>query len=196
MNAVLGSRDKEEEEEFGERGIPPELLALWDEEDKKNAEKAGKSLPQQKFGLFNDKLWDHQWYMQDTRMRSDLPSINLEIVPVFEMGYTGKGVRVCVLDDGLEHTHDDLKDNYDPEISFDYNSGIKGDPDPMPRYDRANGVPNSHGTRCAGEIAMVANNEVCGVGVAHGAMIGGIRMLDGKINDRVEGMSLQHAVNK
>ena len=28
------------------------------------------------------------------------------------MGYTGKGVRVCVIDDGLEHTHDDLRDNY------------------------------------------------------------------------------------
>ncbi len=29
--------------------------------------------------------------------------------------------------------------------------------------------------RCAGEIAMVANNEVCGVGVAYNAKIGGIR---------------------
>ncbi len=57
-------------------------------------------------------------------------------------------------------------------------------------------TPNSHGTRCAGEIAMKANNHVCGVGVAHGAKIGGIRMLDGKINDRLEGLSLQHAIDK
>ena len=28
------------------------------------------------------------------------------------MGYTGRGVRVCVIDDGLEHAHDDLRDNY------------------------------------------------------------------------------------
>ena len=47
----------------GERGIPPDLLELWDEEDKKNAEKAGTFLPQQKRGMFNDNLWDHQWYM-------------------------------------------------------------------------------------------------------------------------------------
>ena len=38
--------------------------------------------------------------------------------------------------------------------------------------------------------------QVCGVGVAHGARIGGIRMLDGDINDRLEGLSLQHALDK
>lgn len=31
----------------------------------------------------------------------------------------------------------------------------------------------SHGTRCAGEVAAVANNSVCGVGVAYDANIGG-----------------------
>jgi len=30
-----------------------------------------------------------------------------------------------------------------------------------------------HGTRCAGEVAMVANNQKCGVGVAYNARIGG-----------------------
>ena len=30
-----------------------------------------------------------------------------------------------------------------------------------------------HGTRCAGEIAMVANNKICGVGVAYDAKLGG-----------------------
>lgn len=32
---------------------------------------------------------------------------------------------------------------------------------------------SSHGTRCAGEVAAVANNSVCGVGVAYDANIGG-----------------------
>ena len=31
-----------------------------------------------------------------------------------------------------------------------------------------------HGTRCAGEIAMVANNKKCGVGVAYNSNIGGM----------------------
>lgn len=30
-----------------------------------------------------------------------------------------------------------------------------------------------HGTRCAGEVAAVANNGICGVGVAYNAKIGG-----------------------
>jgi subtilisin family serine protease len=31
-----------------------------------------------------------------------------------------------------------------------------------------------HGTRCAGEIAMVENNGFCGVGVAYNSKIGGL----------------------
>lgn len=49
---------------------------------------------------------------------------------------------------------------------------------------------NAHGTRCAGEIAMEANNGKCGVGVAFEASIGGIKLLDGFVNDRVEGEAL------
>lgn len=32
---------------------------------------------------------------------------------------------------------------------------------------------NKHGTRCAGEVAAVAFNSFCGVGVAYNASIGG-----------------------
>lgn len=40
----------------------------------------------------------------------------------------------------------------------------------MPRYE---GLTNFHGTRCAGEIAMAANNTKCGVGIAYNAKVGG-----------------------
>jgi proprotein convertase subtilisin/kexin type 1 len=43
---------------------------------------------------------------------------------------------------------------------------------------------------------MLPNNNICGVGVAFGAKIGAIRMLDGRIDDRVEGVSLQYAIDK
>jgi Subtilase family len=33
---------------------------------------------------------------------------------------------------------------------------------------------------------MQANNNICGVGIAYNAKIGGIRMLDGSVTDRVE----------
>lgn len=32
---------------------------------------------------------------------------------------------------------------------------------------------NKHGTRCAGEIAAVAFNNFCGIGIAYNASIGG-----------------------
>lgn len=32
---------------------------------------------------------------------------------------------------------------------------------------------NKHGTRCAGEVAAVAFNSYCGIGVAYNASIGG-----------------------
>ncbi|CAL4190573.1 unnamed protein product, partial [Meganyctiphanes norvegica] len=127
----------------------------------------------------------------DSRTRPELPELDLRVVPVWEMGITGKGVRISVLDDGLEWNHTDIMPNFDSEISYDVNSD---DSDPIPHYDQF--YTNSHGTRCAGEIAMAANNKKCGVGVAHGASIGGVRMLDGSISDRVEATALSHAVDK
>ena len=70
----------------------------------------------------------------------------------WKQGLTGKGVRVVVLDDGLDWTHPDLAANYDPTISFDFNGN---DSDPLP----ADSV-NSHGTRCAGEVAMLVRREI------------------------------------
>ncbi|XP_066990254.1 neuroendocrine convertase 1-like [Macrobrachium rosenbergii] len=141
--------------------------------------------------LFNDELWVHQWYLFDTRSRSDLPKLDLQVVPVWQSGVTGKGVKLLVLDDGLEWSHADIVQNYDSDISYDFNDN---DPDPSPRYDQQ--FSNSHGTRCAGEIIMTPNNRICGVGVAFGASVGGVRMLDGPVSDVVEGLSLEWPVGK
>ncbi|XP_015176368.1 PREDICTED: neuroendocrine convertase 1-like [Polistes dominula] len=135
--------------------------------------------------LFNDELWDLEWYLQDTRSSKQFPKLDLNVLPVYELGITGRGIRIAVLDDGLEYDHDDLRNNYDPNISYNVNEGTTN---PMPRYE-STGM-NAHGTRCAGEIAMEANNGKCGVGVAFEASIGGIKLLDGLVNDRVEGEAL------
>uniref|UniRef100_A0A674HHI7 furin n=1 Tax=Taeniopygia guttata TaxID=59729 RepID=A0A674HHI7_TAEGU len=110
---------------------------------------------------------------------------DLNVRQAWEQGYTGKGIVVSILDDGIEKNHPDLEANYDPGASFDVNDQ---DPDPQPRYTQMN--DNRHGTRCAGEVAAVANNGICGVGVAYNARIGGVRMLDGEVTDAVEAHSL------
>lgn len=131
---------------------------------------------------FADPLWDEQWYLDDKRNLMDL---DVNVIPVWNNGVSGKGVVVTILDDGIEHNHTDLVRNYDAAASWDINDN---DPDPFPRYDPTN--ENKHGTRCAGEVAAQANNSKCGVGVAYNARIGGVRMLDGRVTDRVEAESL------
>lgn len=131
---------------------------------------------------FADPLWDEQWYLDDKRTQMDL---DVNVIPVWNAGISGKGVVVTILDDGIEHNHTDLLRNYDAAASWDVNDN---DPDPFPRYDPTN--ENKHGTRCAGEVAAQANNTKCGVGIAYNAKIGGVRMLDGRVTDRVEAESL------
>ncbi|NXW38247.1 NEC1 convertase, partial [Phaetusa simplex] len=122
---------------------------------------------------------------QDTRITPSLPKLDLHVIPVWQKGITGKGVVITVLDDGLEWNHTDIHTNYDPQASYDFNDN---DHDPFPRYDPTN--ENKHGTRCAGEIAMQANNRKCGVGVAYNSKVGGIRMLDGIVTDAIEASSI------
>ncbi|XP_042334526.1 proprotein convertase subtilisin/kexin type 4 isoform X2 [Sceloporus undulatus] len=124
--------------------------------------------------------WFHkQWYMNN----DVLPDLN--VLSVWSHGYTGAGVVVSILDDGIEKDHPDLMANYDPMASYDFNDN---DPDPQPRYNAWD--ENRHGTRCAGEVAATANNDICGAGIAYGAKIGGVRMLDGTVTDIVEAQSL------
>ncbi|XP_056886084.1 neuroendocrine convertase 1 isoform X1 [Takifugu flavidus] len=140
--------------------------------------------------LFDDPMWNQQWYLQDTRTSSSLPKLDLHVIPVWQKGITGKGVVITVLDDGLEWNHTDIYSNYDPAASYDFNDN---DPDPFPRYDSTN--ENKHGTRCAGEIAMQADNNKCGVGVAYNSKVGGIRMLDGIVTDAIEASSIGFNAN-
>uniref|UniRef100_A0A1I8EX92 P/Homo B domain-containing protein n=1 Tax=Wuchereria bancrofti TaxID=6293 RepID=A0A1I8EX92_WUCBA len=114
--------------------------------------------------------------------------ISMHVIKAWELGYTGKGVVVTILDDGMQHNHTDIIRNYDPHASYDLNDN---DPDPMPKFNKM----NRHGTRCAGEIVMTPNNSFCGVGIAYNAKIGGIRMLDGKITDRIEAEALNYNIN-
>jgi hypothetical protein len=132
-----------------------------------------------------DPLWNDMWYLNRNLRDASLPDMNVS--GAWSQGYSGRGVAVTFLDDGLEKDHPDIAQNYDPKASTDINSN---DDDPTPRYEETN--ENKHGTRCAGEVAAVANNSICSVGVAYNALIGGIRMLDGDVTDSVEASSLSH----
>ncbi|CAG5083466.1 Oidioi.mRNA.OKI2018_I69.PAR.g10383.t1.cds [Oikopleura dioica] len=174
----------------------------------------------------NDPLYEYMWYMNPdfedrnenavTNVDSDIRHMN--VTGAWALGYTGQGVVVTLLDDGIERDHPDLIKNYDAKASRDINGG---DDDPMPQYNSENSrinftdvnsyrnptetryrlteqvigykkESNRHGTRCAGEVAGEFGNGVCIPGIAYNAKIGGIRMLDGDVTDLVEGQSIGH----
>lgn len=133
---------------------------------------------------WNDPSYKYQWYIKNTGQTAGPAAFDSNIEPVWKRGITGKGVVLSVLDDGMDHTHPELKDNYDPKASTDLN-GHK--PDPFPNDSDPY---NAHGTKCSGTIAAKANDSLCGVGIAYNSNIGAIRMLDGKATDGLEANAL------
>ncbi|THD28816.1 Furin [Fasciola hepatica] len=133
----------------------------------------------------NDPHWPHMWYLN----RGGSGGLDMNVRSAWARGYAGQDVVVTILDDGLETDHPDLKENYDPFASYDVNGN---DDNPEPRYHDKVTASNRHGTRCAGEVAAVANNSLCGLGIAYRARIGGVRMLDGDVSDAMESRSLGH----
>lgn len=129
---------------------------------------------QQVYFQFKDPEFTKQWYLE-----KDFNNVT----GAWLQNATGDGVVVTILDDGLAHNHPDLEPNYSQWASTDLNDH---DDDPQPRPTNE----NKHGTRCAGEVASVADNSYCGVGAAFNSKIGGIRMLDGDVTDAVEAKAL------
>jgi subtilisin len=78
----------------------------------------------------------------------------------------GKGIRVAVLDTGIDFNHPDLKDNYVSGTTF-----VEGTSTPMDDNDKG------HGTHCAGIIAA-AKNGTGVVGIAPEASLYAVKVLD------------------
>ncbi|EDO40864.1 predicted protein, partial [Nematostella vectensis] len=140
--------------------------------------------------FYNDPMLQDQWYLKSFG-RNGVPMNNdMKVMDAWADGYTGKGIVVTVMDDGLDHTNDDLK-HYDPKASLNLNGATNGDTtgkDPIPRDE----PDQYHGTKCAGEIGAKSNNGFCGVGVAPDVNLGAIRMLDGKVTGMTEGHAFSH----
>ena len=135
--------------------------------------------------IFNDPKWEKQWYLLNWGQNDQhLAGSDIDVLDVWRLGITGKGVVVSILDDGLDHTHPDLKRNYDPRASTDLNGN---DDDPFPNDKDPY---NAHGTKCAGEVGAQEDNGICGVGVAFNVRLGGVRMLDGTATDELEATAL------
>ncbi|VDN58879.1 unnamed protein product [Dracunculus medinensis] len=138
-----------------------------------------------------DPLYPYQWYLKNVGQANGKPRLDLNVEKAWELGFTGKNVTTAIMDDGVDYMHRDLRNNFNAEASYDFSSN---DPFPYPRY--TDDWFNSHGTRCAGEIAAARDNGICGVGVAYDSKVAGIRMLDQPyMTDLIEANSMGHEPN-
>lgn len=130
-----------------------------------------------------DPIFKDQWHLFNTEQVGH----DLNVTGVWLEGITGEGVVTAIVDDGLDMNSEDLKDNYFPEGSWDFNEDSN---EPRPRL-----FDDRHGTRCAGEVAAVRNG-VCGVGVAYESKVAGIRILSKPIDDADEAAAVNYGFQK
>jgi subtilisin family serine protease len=123
-----------------------------------------------------DPLLPNQWYIANTgqsAFSTKLPIAgnDMDILGAWTSGYSGKGIKVAVVDSGLEVAHEDLAANVDLANSHNFVTGTT-DPTPATSY-----VGFDHGTQVAGIIGAIAFNGKGGRGVAYNATLRGYNLL-------------------
>ena len=114
----------------------------------------------------DDPLYGCQWHLKNNDQFRNSAGQDIRVEEVWPT-YTGSGINVVVVDDGMHYTHEDLKDNVDTSLNHNYNSNDTN------IYDYF----EWHGTAVAGLIAAKDNDK--GVrGVAPEATIYGYNYLE------------------
>jgi len=162
----------------------------------------------------NDPLFLNQWHLRNVGQtqngRAASLGVDINVLRVWEQGFTGKGVRIAVIDDGVHWRNQDLFCAYDKDASGDLvgQSPLVSDrktrhhqdvsrkgseysevPPSLRFVDPAYGTNqepilwDNHGTSVAGIIAASYDNAKCGVGVAHGATLVAVRLLGDNFDD-------------
>ncbi|XP_076100714.1 proprotein convertase subtilisin/kexin type 6-like isoform X2 [Mytilus galloprovincialis] len=148
-------------------------LKLDSEVDFVNQEKRYRRVPKT-----DDTEWSNLWHLNDD------VSPSMKVNEAWNAGYTGSGITIAILDDGLQTDHTDLDANVDTVNDYDYQST---DDNPIPD------VGDSHGTKVAGLIAAEKDNNECTVGIAYESTIIGVRILGTSgLTDSEEAQALNH----
>ena len=125
----------------------------------------------------SDPLYGCQWHLNNPEGED----INVE--PAWAQGIKGEGVNVAVVDNGLDSSHEDLRENVDTERNHDY-TGLG---DVYSRFAH-------HGTHVAGMIAAL-DNDIGVRGVAPGATIYGYNLLAAATDRNIADSMARNRVN-
>lgn len=115
-----------------------------------------------------DPLFEHQWYLRNTGQSGGTAGMDVRVDGAWT-DYTGDGVRIAVIDDGVFYDHQDLSANYDASVDYNFASGVDDGAPIAGQY--------SHGTQVAGFIAS-AQDGAGVVGVAYDASFTAYRVSD------------------
>ena len=123
----------------------------------------------------NDPLYQYQWHLDNTGQKNFATNAgtagqDINVDGVITAGYTGTGIIVAVVDQGLELAHEDLSGNVVSGGSWDY---VQNDNDPT-----LISTGGDHGTHVAGQIASAGWNGKGGRGVAPSASLKGFNIIN------------------
>lgn len=127
------------------------------------------STPVQSTGV--DPLLSSQWHLANDGRLTGTAGEDLRAVQAWN-STRGTGIRVAVIDDAVEITHQDLAPNVVEGQSYDYRTTSRGSRNPMP-CDSS----DSHGTAVAGVVAARDDNATGGAGVSPRASLVGYNAL-------------------
>jgi subtilisin family serine protease len=127
-----------------------------------------------------DPLFPYQWHLKNvgaSAFSSTFPVAgnDMNVSGAWAAGYTGRGIKVAVVDSGLEIAHEDLSANIDQAKSFNFLTGTNN---PTPSVTGK----EDHGTQVAGIIGAVAFNGKGGRGVAYNATLRGYNLIASGVN--------------
>ena len=117
-----------------------------------------------------DPLFGVQWHLRNTGQSilgvAGTPGVDVNVVDVWD-DYTGAGVIIGDVDDGIEYTHPDLVAGINTAIDYDA---------VVPDNDAFAEAGENHATTVAGTIVATPNNGIGVAGVAYDAQVAGFRM--------------------
>lgn len=61
---------------------------------------------------FNDESFGQQWYLINEGQMNIPPMHDMNVKDAWLNGYTGKGVSIVIVDDGIDHEHPDFEGKY------------------------------------------------------------------------------------
>ena len=115
-----------------------------------------------------------QWHLKKTKINGKTIDAHANVVKAWDLS-RGKGIKICVIDDGVDIDHQDFSGTGKVKSGRDV---TRQSNDPRPFYSaNLSGEGDAHGTACAG--VACANGKHGASGVAPDATLMPIRLLSG-----------------